>query len=142
MADFRYERIEPLRLRSSEIQHRYAAAGASSRKRFSTPESARTPRWLTADKNLFALADLSGRPMVQPCSWPASAKGAVLDIDSSVRQTHGEQGNSVWNAHRLRRLSVRACQGPKQWQVGLGLAPHLENVGSPHTSSFNSHMPS
>ncbi len=55
-------------------------------------------RWLTAEKNLSALADLSGQwiDTVHGCRPP---RGIVLDMDSSVSPTHGEQENSVWNGH-------------------------------------------
>jgi hypothetical protein len=55
-------------------------------------------RWLTAEKNLSALTDLSGQwsDTVHGCRPP---RGIVLDMDSSVSPTHGEQENSVWNGH-------------------------------------------
>jgi hypothetical protein len=55
-------------------------------------------RWLTAEKNLSAIADLSGQwsDTVHGCRPP---RGIVLDMDSSVSPTHGEQENSVWNGH-------------------------------------------
>src|SRR4029077_19719803 len=68
-----------------------AAASPSQMGRFET-------RWLTAEKNLSALADLSGK-------WIDSIHGRrpprciLLDMDSSVSPTHGEQENSVWNGH-------------------------------------------
>jgi hypothetical protein len=67
------------------------AASASQMGRFET-------RWLTAEKNLSALADLSGqwidRVHARRPPW-----GVVLDMDSSVSPTHGEQEMSVWNGH-------------------------------------------
>jgi len=68
-----------------------AAASPSQMGRFET-------RWLTAEKNLSALADLSGQwiDTVHGCRPP---RGIVLDMDSSVSPTHGEQENSVWNGH-------------------------------------------
>src|ERR1700740_985972 len=44
--------------------------------------------------NFSALADLSGR-------WidAVHGQGVVLDMDSSVSPTHGEQEMSVWNGH-------------------------------------------
>ncbi len=68
-----------------------AAASPSQMGRFET-------RWLTAEKNLSALADLS-------CKWIDSVhgrrppRGILLDMDSSVSPTHGEQEMSVWNGH-------------------------------------------
>jgi hypothetical protein len=55
-------------------------------------------RWLTAEKNLSALADLSGR-WIDCVHARRPPRGVVLDMDSSVSPTHGEQENSVWNGH-------------------------------------------
>lgn len=67
------------------------AASPSQMGRFET-------RWLTVEKNLLALADLSGRWIdIVHCRHPP--RGIVLDMDSSVSPTHGEQENSVWNGH-------------------------------------------
>jgi hypothetical protein len=67
------------------------AASASQMGRFET-------RWLTAEKNLSALGDLSGQwiDRVHACRPP---RGVVLDMDSSVSPTHGDQENGVWNGH-------------------------------------------
>jgi hypothetical protein len=67
------------------------AASSSQMGRFET-------RWLTAEKNLSALSDLSGQwiDRAQACRSPRSI---VLDMDSSVSPTHGEQEMSVWNGH-------------------------------------------
>jgi hypothetical protein len=67
------------------------AASASQMGRFET-------RWLTADNNLLALADLSGR-WIDRVHARRPPKGVILDMDSSVSPTHGEQENSVWNGH-------------------------------------------
>jgi Transposase DDE domain group 1 len=37
--------------------------------------------------------------MARPCARPPSPRGIVLDMDSSVSPTYGEQENSVWNGH-------------------------------------------
>ena len=55
-------------------------------------------RWLTAEKNLLALADLSGR-WIDIVHGRRPPRGIMLDMDSSVSPTHGEQENSVWNGH-------------------------------------------
>jgi Transposase DDE domain group 1 len=67
------------------------AASPSQMGRFET-------KWLADEKNLAALADLSGQwiDMVHARRPP---KGIVLDMDSSVSPTHGEQEKSVWNGH-------------------------------------------
>jgi hypothetical protein len=51
-----------------------------------------------AEKNLSALVDLSGR-WIDKVHDRRPPRGIVLDMDSSVSPTHGEQENSVWNGH-------------------------------------------
>src|ERR1035437_2808451 len=68
-----------------------SAASPSQMGRFET-------RWLTVGKNLAALADLSGR-WIDIVHGRRPPRGVVLDMDSSVSPTHGEQENSVWNGH-------------------------------------------
>ena len=67
------------------------AASPSQMGRFET-------RWLAAEKNLSALADLSGQ-WIDSVHGRRPPKGVVLDMDSSVSPTHGEQEMSVWNGH-------------------------------------------
>jgi hypothetical protein len=67
------------------------AASASQMGRFET-------RCLTAEKNLSALTDLSGQ-WIDHVHARRPPKGVVLDMDSSVSPTHGEQEMSVWNGH-------------------------------------------
>jgi len=55
-------------------------------------------KWLTADKNLSALGDLSGA-WIDRVHARRPPRGILLDMDSSVSPTHGEQENSVWNGH-------------------------------------------
>ena len=54
-------------------------------------------QWLAAPKNFAALADLSGR-WIDLVHGRRPPRGVVLDMDSSVSPTHGEQ-ESVWNGH-------------------------------------------
>ena len=68
-----------------------AAASPSQMGRFET-------RWLTADKNLSALSDLSGQ-WIDRVHARRPPRGILLDMDSSVSPTHGEQEDSVWNGH-------------------------------------------
>src|SRR5258706_8235566 len=68
-----------------------SAASPSQMGRFET-------RWLTAERNLSSLADLSGR-WIDIVHGHRPPKGIVLDMDSSVSPTHGEQEMSVWNGH-------------------------------------------
>ena len=63
------------------------AASASQMGRFET-------RWLTAEKNLSALADLYGH-WIDKVHGRRPPRGVVLDMDSSVSLTHGEQKLSV-----------------------------------------------
>jgi hypothetical protein len=67
------------------------AASPSQMGRFET-------HWLAAPANLSALADLSGQ-WIDLVHGRRSPRGIVLDMDSSVSPTHGEQENSVWNGH-------------------------------------------
>ena len=66
-------------------------ASASQMGRFET-------KWLAVGKNLSALANLSGH-WIDSVHGRRPPRGVVLDIDSSVSPTHGEQENSVWNGH-------------------------------------------
>src|SRR5882672_11122804 len=67
------------------------AASPSQMGRFET-------QWLPAEKNLSALADLSGQ-WIDRVHGHRPPKGIVLDMDSSVSPTHGEQEMGVWNGH-------------------------------------------
>ena len=67
------------------------AASASQMGRFET-------RLLTVEKNLTALSDLSGQ-WIDKVQARRSTGSILLDMDSSVSPTHGEQENSVWNGH-------------------------------------------
>jgi Transposase DDE domain group 1 len=67
------------------------AASASQMGRFET-------RWLTGAKNLSALADFSGQ-WIDRVHGRRPPRGILLDMDSSVSPTHGEQENSIWNSH-------------------------------------------
>jgi hypothetical protein len=67
------------------------AASPSQMGRFET-------RWLTVEKNLSALADLSGR-WIDLVHGRRPPKGIVFDMDSIVSPTYGEQENSAWNGH-------------------------------------------
>src|SRR5258708_38555053 len=67
------------------------AASPSQMGRFET-------QWLAAPENLSALAALSGQ-WIDLVHGRRPPRGIVLDIDSSVSPTHGEQENSVWNGH-------------------------------------------
>src|SRR4029077_18424407 len=55
-------------------------------------------QWLSTDKNLLALTDLSGQ-WIDRVHARRPPRGIVLDMDSSVSPTHGEQELGVWNGH-------------------------------------------
>jgi hypothetical protein len=55
-------------------------------------------RGLTAEKNLSALADLSGQ-WIDKVHSRRPPRGVALDMDSSVSPTQGEQEMSVCNGH-------------------------------------------
>src|SRR6266498_4255413 len=67
------------------------AASPSQMGRFET-------QWLAAPENLSALAALSSQ-WIDLVHGRRPPRGIVLDMDSSVSPTHGEQENSVWNGH-------------------------------------------
>jgi hypothetical protein len=67
------------------------AASPSQMGRFET-------QWLAASANLLALANLSGN-WIDRARRDESDSEIVLDMDSSVSPTHGEQEQSVWNGH-------------------------------------------
>ena len=67
------------------------AASPSQMGRFET-------KWLAAEKNLSVLADLSGQ-WIDRVHDRRPPRGIVLDMDSSVSPTHGEQEMSAWNGH-------------------------------------------
>jgi Transposase DDE domain group 1 len=74
----------------SEASHS-CAASPSQMGRFET-------KWLAAEKNLSALAGLSGQ-WIDSAHARRPPRGVVLDMDSSVSPTHGEQELSAWNGH-------------------------------------------
>ena len=68
-----------------------SAASSSQMSRFET-------KWLAAPDNFSALADLSGQ-WIDGVHGRRPPRGIVLDMDSSVSPTHGDQEMSVWNGH-------------------------------------------
>lgn len=67
------------------------AASPSQMGRFET-------RWLAEPENLSSLVDLSGQ-WIDRAATHRNYESIVLDMDSSVSPTHGDQENSVWNGH-------------------------------------------
>ena len=68
-----------------------SAASTSQMGRFET-------EFLATDENLVALSDLGGS-WIDRVHDRRPPKTIVLDMDSSVSPTHGEQESSVWNGH-------------------------------------------
>ncbi len=68
-----------------------SAASPSQMGRFET-------QWLAAPTNFSSLTDLSGY-WIDLVHGRRPPRGIVLDMDSSVSPTHGEQEMSVWNGH-------------------------------------------
>ena len=54
--------------------------------------------WLARPENLATLAELSGH-WIDQVGKRRSRDRVVLDLDSSVSPTHGDQESSVWNGH-------------------------------------------
>ena len=54
--------------------------------------------WLVSDENLVALADLSGR-WIDGVHSRRPPRGIVLDMDSSVSPTYGDQEGTAYNGH-------------------------------------------
>jgi hypothetical protein len=67
------------------------AASTSQMGRFET-------EWLARDDNLVALTDLSGR-WIDRVHSRRPPNGIVLDMDSSVSPTYGEQEGTAYNGH-------------------------------------------
>src|SRR5215831_1877350 len=65
-------------------------------------------QWLATDKNLSALADLSGQ-WIDLVHGRRPLRGIVFDMDPSVSPTHGEQENSVWNGHYAPVITRCSC---------------------------------
>src|SRR3977135_4107893 len=61
-------------------------------------------QWLAADKNLLALADLSGQ-WIDRVHARRPPRGIVLDMDSSGSPAHGGQELSVCDGHHSRPCS-------------------------------------
>jgi hypothetical protein len=85
-------RIQKERLAIWVVGGRAAMSGAASPSEMGRFET----RWLAAEKNLSALADLSGR-WIDRVNSRRPPRGILLDMDSSVSLTHGEQEKSCWN---------------------------------------------
>src|SRR6202035_4595342 len=74
-------------------------------------------QFLAPDKNLLALADLSGQ-WIDRVHTRRPQRGIVLDMDSSVSPTHGEQENSVWLDDLRTRCGVTTRISPIRPEAG------------------------
>jgi hypothetical protein len=87
------------RLRHDPAMRWIVAGKAANRSAASPSQMGRfEAKWLATEKNLSALADLSGE-WIDRVHARRPPRGVVLDMDSSVSATRGEQENSVWNGH-------------------------------------------
>jgi hypothetical protein len=84
------------------------AASASQMGRFETC-------WLTAEKNLSALANLSGQ-CIDRIHRRRSPRNIVLDMNSSVTPMHGEQEKGVSAILCAGRIDQGQCKSPDRLQ--------------------------
>ena len=79
---------------------RWIVGGEAARGRAASPSQMGRfeTKWLAASDNLSALTELSGQ-WIDRVHGRRPPRGIVLDMDSSVSPTHGEQEESVWNGH-------------------------------------------
>lgn len=79
---------------------RWIVGGNAAHSRATSPSqtSQFETHWLSTDTNLAGLIDLSGQ-WIDDLYRRRSPRGIVLDMDSSVSPTQGEQERSVWNGH-------------------------------------------
>jgi hypothetical protein len=87
---------------------RWVVGGKAAHRRAASPSQMGPfeTQWLATDKNLFALADLSGQ-QIELVHARRPPRGIVLDMGSSESPTHGEQEMSVWNGLHLLSSAVR-----------------------------------
>jgi hypothetical protein len=123
------------------------AASPSQMGRFET-------HWLAAPGNLRALVDLSGF-WIDRVGGRRSNQEIVLDMDSSVSPTHGEQEKSVWNGHfgctcyhplfvfiRIRRAPVSSAKRrwrPDETTDGIGPREPAESATDGRNATGTTH---
>jgi len=95
-----YEDVnDALRLRYDPAMRWIIGGRATKRSGASPSQMARfETKWLARPENLATLADLSGYWIDQVAKRRPLGR-VVLDMDSSVSPTHGDQEGSVWNGH-------------------------------------------
>ncbi len=87
------------RLRHDPAMRVIVGGGAGERSAASSSQMGRfETKWLAAPANFSALCALSGR-WIDRVHGRRPPRGIVLDMDSSVSPTHGDQELSVWNGH-------------------------------------------
>ncbi len=94
-------------------------------------------KWLAAEKNLSALADLSGQ-WIGRVHDRRRPRGVVLDMDSSVSPTHREQKMSVWNAHavaievvaHVSSASIHVERWGSRWGTRTHNSRHHSNINN------------
>jgi hypothetical protein len=99
---------------AERLRHDPASDGSSAARRLRVRQHRRArwgrfeTRWLTAERNLAALADLSGQ-WINRVHSRRPARSMTLDMGSSATTPHGEQEMSVWNGH-YRQDSAADCR--------------------------------
>ena len=95
-----YEDVnDALRLRHDPAMRWVIGGKATKRSGASPSQMGRfETNWLARPENLATLADLPGRWIDQVAKRRPRGR-VVLDMDSSVSPTHGDQEGSVWNGH-------------------------------------------
>jgi DDE family transposase len=113
------------------------AASPSQMGRFET-------RWLAAPENLRTLVDLSGQWIDRVRGYRSTGE-VILDMDSSVSPTHGEQEQSIWNGHfgeeavGWRRKSRSYGESPLRSTRACPAAPHWSARPSARTPKTAPH---
>jgi hypothetical protein len=140
-----YEDVNDAERLRDDPAMRWIVGGAAAHSRAASPSQMGRfeTRWLTAEKNLAALADLSGR-WIDRVHARRPPRGILLDMDSSVSPTHGEQEMSAWNGHYecacyhplflfnqfgdLERCALRPTLKEKLIKIGAKIVSHARYV--------------
>src|ERR1019366_3685026 len=87
------------RLGRDPAMRRIVGGHAATKQAASTSQMGRfETEWLANDENLVALADLSGR-WIDRVRSRRPLNGIVLDMDSTVSETYGDQEGAAFNGH-------------------------------------------
>src|SRR5262249_43275086 len=95
-----YEDVNGAERRRHDPAMRWIVGGKAAQGRAASPSQMGRfeTQWLAAPENLSAIADLSGQ-WIDLVHGRRPPRSIVLDMDSSVSPTHGEQEMSLWNGH-------------------------------------------